>query len=141
MIKTNVYQHRNTVTTQTSDKQNRAQSWLQTFKQKCSHCYDQLTLWMYQHRYGILISTTICVVITTMLFPQQALATKIDDQLDAIDKIFTDKIKKYGISIATISGGIWALIKGNIKLLGVIVIIGVGLAYFLKWVNGGMTLA
>lgn len=114
---------------------------LQTLKQKCSHCYDQLTLWIYQHRYGILISTAACVVITAMLFPQQALAAKIDEQLDAINTIFTGKVKKYGISIATIVGGIWALFKGNIKLLGVIIIIGVGLAYFLKWVDGGMTLA
>lgn len=138
MINTNDYQAVNVSTTMTDQQK---LTWRQKLKNRVSTAINHLTFWLYEHRLSILIITVFCVAITTVLFPEQASANKIDDQLDAIDKIFTEKVKKYGISIATISGGIWALVKGNIKLMGVIIIIGVALAYFLKWVGGGMTLA
>ena len=93
---------------------------------------------IYQYRY-VLIS--LLGVITYMLFASDALAANsLEEQLDSIKTLTNDKIKTYGITGATIAGGIWAIIKGNVKLAGMIVLIGIILGYYLQWIAGGMAI-
>ena len=82
-----------------------------------------------------------CLFLFTCLsFSENIFAANLETQLDAINTLTTGKLKKYGISISTIAGGIWSLFKGNIKMTGVIVAIGVILGYYLSWIEGGMVI-
>ena len=92
---------------------------------------------IYQYRY-VLIS--LLAIVTCTLFVSDAFAATLEQQLDSINALTTDKIKKYGITGATIAGGIWAIIKGNVKLAGIIVLIGIILGYYLEWIAGGMSI-
>jgi hypothetical protein len=93
---------------------------------------------IYQYRY-VLIS--LLGAITYILFASDAFAANsLEEQLDSINTLTNDKIKTYGITGATIAGGIWAIIKGNVKLAGIIVLIGIILGYYLQWIAGGMAI-
>lgn len=76
------------------------------------------------------------------LFPEitlaAATATSLESQLDKVGGLATGKLKTIGISAATILSAIWSVVRGNIKLAGGIVAIGVILALYLEWIAGGM---
>jgi hypothetical protein len=79
-------------------------------------------------------------IVTCTLFVSDVFAATLEQQLDSINSLTTNKIKTYGITGATIAGGIWAIIKGNVKLAGIIVLIGIILGYYLEWIAGGMSI-
>jgi hypothetical protein len=101
------------------------------------------TAYLYCQKYkeNITFSFLSLFIFLYIFFPENVLAVKLEEQLDSINKLTTGKFKTYGISGATIAGGIWSLFKGNIKMTGVIVAIGVILGYYLSWVDGGMVIA
>lgn len=68
-------------------------------------------------------------------------ANNLEQQLDLVGKLATTKFKTYGVSAASIAAGIWALFQGNVRMAGVVVAIGVILAYYLNWVDAGMTIS
>ncbi|WP_045918554.1 hypothetical protein [Orientia tsutsugamushi] len=69
---------------------------------------------------------------------EEAEADTLEVQLNKIDGLFSGKLKTIGISSATILSSIWAVARGNIKLAGVMVAIGVILGFYLDWIAGGM---
>jgi hypothetical protein len=82
-----------------------------------------------------------CALIATCIYPETALAVNLEDQLDKVGKIANGKFKTIGLTAATIGGAIWAVVKGNLKLAGIIIAIGVTLSLYLEWIAGGMVIA
>jgi hypothetical protein len=78
------------------------------------------------------------VIILGLLFPEVARAVNLEDQLDRVNTLTTDKVKKYGITGAAILSVIGAMARGNIKLVGVVIVIAIMLALLLAWIAGGM---
>jgi hypothetical protein len=75
------------------------------------------------------------------MYPEVTLATSLEGQLDKIGDIASGKFKTVGLSVATIAAGIWSVIKGNLKLTGLIVAIGITLSIYLSWLGGGMVIS
>ncbi|MFP3011779.1 MAG: hypothetical protein ACEY3D_01975 [Rickettsia sp.] len=73
-----------------------------------------------------------------LMVSEIASATTLETQLDKIGTLSGGKLKTIGISGATILSSIWAVVRGNIKLAGAIVAIGVILGLYLEWINAGM---
>ena len=88
-----------------------------------------------KHQKKIIIGGILTSIIA---FPEIAQATKIEDQLDKINAITTGKVKTIGVTGASIIGFMWAIFKGNPKLAGIIVALGMGMAFYLNWIEGGM---
>ena len=70
-----------------------------------------------------------------------ALGETLEGQLDRIGGLSTGKLKTIGISGATILSSIWAVVRGNLRLAGAIVAIGIILGFYLEWVSGGMKIS
>ena len=88
-----------------------------------------------------LISGLIFLVMGLLIFhPDITLAATLEDQLDQVGTLATGKFKTIGLSAATIGGAILSVLKGNIKLTGIIVAIGVVLGLYLEWIESGMRL-
>ena len=117
---------------------NRQAGFLKNIMLKSTNAMLKVYFFYQNHKHKILGIFTFFSFLMIVMFPGQVLATKLEDQLDKVNSLMTDKIKKYGISGAVITGGIWSLFKGNIKLAGVIVMIGIILGFYLKWIEGGM---
>lgn len=73
-----------------------------------------------------------------LLLPDLAWATTLEGQLDRIGGLSSGKLKTIGISGATILSSIWAVVRGNIRLAGAIVAIGIILGFYLEWIASGM---
>lgn len=87
-------------------------------------------------QYGICaLLLSFCVV------PEVFAVVNLEQQLDKISVLTSGKIKTVGISFATIACAIYAIIKSSPLLAVTIVGIGAGLAYYLEWIAGGMTLS
>ena len=99
---------------------------------------QQMVAYVREHKLGVLYGICLVFLLTIFLCPNVAQAVSLEDQLDRVNTLTTDKIKKYGISGAAILSVIGAIIKGNIKLAGIAIVIAVMLALFLSWVAGGM---
>lgn len=80
----------------------------------------------------------LCLAALVLLLSEMASATTLETQLDKIGTLSGGKLKTIGISGATILSSIWAVVRGNIKLAGAIVAIGVILGLYLEWINAGM---
>lgn len=80
----------------------------------------------------------LCLVALVLMVSEIASATTLETQLDKIGTLSGGKLKTIGISGATILSSIWAVVRGNIKLAGAIVAIGVILGLYLEWINAGM---
>ncbi len=74
------------------------------------------------------------------MYPEVTLATSLECQLDKIGGIASGKFKTVGLSAATIAAGIWSVLKGNFKLTGIVIAIGISLSIYLTWLGGGMTI-
>jgi hypothetical protein len=82
------------------------------------------------------------VVIVSALTAESCFAANsLEQQLDVVGKLATTKFKTYGVSAASIAAGIWSLFQGNVRMAGVVVAIGVILAYYLNWVDAGMAIS
>jgi len=79
--------------------------------------------------------------VAVTMFPEITLADTLEQQLDKVGGLANGKIKTLGISGATILSAIYSVVRGNIKLAGIIVGIGVVLGFYLEWVSGGMKVA
>lgn len=84
------------------------------------------------------LSFTILITFCFYLFSESALADTLEGQLDRIGGLSTGKLKTIGISGATILSSIWAVVRGNLRLAGAIVAIGIILGFYLDWVSSGM---
>ncbi|XVN43644.1 MAG: hypothetical protein RCG15_06945 [Candidatus Rickettsia vulgarisii] len=74
-------------------------------------------------------------------FSEIVFADTLEGQLDKIGGLSTGKIKTIGISPppgATILSSIWTVVRGNLRLAGAIVAIGIILGFYLDWIAGGM---
>ncbi len=80
----------------------------------------------------------LAVVVLSIMFPEVARAVNLEDQLDRVNTLTTDRIKKYGVTGSVIFTVIAAIVRGNLKMVGIVVIIVIILALILAWVNGGM---
>ena len=90
-----------------------------------------------KHKHTLFCSV-LAIIILGLLFPDVARAVNLEEQLDRVNTLTTDKIKRYGITGAAILSVIGAMFKGNIKLVGIVIVIAIALAMFLAWVSGGM---
>ncbi|BFD45510.1 MAG: hypothetical protein DMENIID0002_01560 [Rickettsia endosymbiont of Sergentomyia squamirostris] len=72
------------------------------------------------------------------LLPEITFAASLENQLDKAGGLANGKVKTIGLSAATVLSSIWSVVRGNIKLAGVIVAIGVILGFYLEWIAGGM---
>jgi hypothetical protein len=86
---------------------------------------------------GIITAVTIVYVLSA----KSCQAANLEQQLEVVGKLATTKFKTYGVSAASIAAGIWSLFQGNVRMAGVIIAIGVMLAYYLSWVEGGMAIS
>lgn len=84
---------------------------------------------------------TFAAAVIFCMYPEVTLATSLEGQLDKIGDIASGKFKTVGLSVATIAAGIWSVIKGNLKLTGLIVAIGITLSIYLSWLGGGMVIS
>ncbi|KJV70174.1 hypothetical protein [Orientia tsutsugamushi] len=105
--------------------------------------YQKSRLNMLNPTFGIqwnnVVVGLLIIIITACVFSfEPALADTLEGQLNKIDGLFSGKLKTIGISSATILSSIWAVARGNIKLAGVMVAIGVILGFYLDWIAGGM---
>jgi hypothetical protein len=89
--------------------------------------------------FGITMIFIAAAIIT--MFPDLALAYTLEQQLDKVGALANGKVKTIGISGATILSAIYSVVRGNIKLAGVIVGIGAILGFYLEWVSAGMKMA
>ncbi len=80
------------------------------------------------------------VLLVVFLNPETVLAVNLEDQLDKVNAVATGKFKTIGLTAATIGGAIWAVVKGNLKLTGIIIAIGISMSLYLEWIAGGMQL-
>ncbi|WP_341791028.1 hypothetical protein [Rickettsia endosymbiont of Gonocerus acuteangulatus] len=76
-----------------------------------------------------------------VILPEIALGETLEGQLDHIGGLSTGKLKTIGISGATILSSIWAVVRGNLRLAGAIVAIGIILGFYLEWVSSGMKIS
>lgn len=82
-----------------------------------------------------------CLVLLWILLPESVWAVKLEEQLETVNTLTTGKVKTIGVTGATIFGFIWAIFKGNPKLAGIIVALGLMMGFYLNWVSKGMTLS
>lgn len=85
--------------------------------------------------------TAFAILLTFCLYvlsPELVFATTLEGQLDRIGGLSTGKLKTIGISSATILSSIWAVARGNLRLAGAIVAIGIILGFYLEWISSGM---
>lgn len=87
------------------------------------------------------ITLLVFAAVIFCMYPEVTLATSLEGQLDKIGDIASGKFKTVGLSAATIAAGIWSVLKGNLKLTGIIVAIGISLSIYLSWLSGGMTIS
>ncbi|WP_341752543.1 MULTISPECIES: hypothetical protein [unclassified Candidatus Tisiphia] len=85
-----------------------------------------------------IIFVILMIVCAYIFLPEMVLAASLEGQLDRIGGLSSGKVKTIGISGATILSSIWAVARGNIRLAGVIVSIGIILGFYLDWVSSGM---
>ncbi|MFU7500202.1 MULTISPECIES: hypothetical protein [unclassified Candidatus Tisiphia] len=83
----------------------------------------------------IALSIIFCV---NILLAEISFANTLEGELDRIGGLSTGKLKTIGISGATILSSIWAVVRGNLRLAGAIVAIGIILGFYLDWVSSGM---
>ena len=108
-------------------------------KQICNGQYKELVIVDSSDQYRTLFSAFIILILCIDVFlPEITLATTLEGQLDRIGGLSTGKLKTIGISGATILVSIWAVVKGNIRLAGAIVAIGIILGFYLEWIANGM---
>jgi hypothetical protein len=81
------------------------------------------------------------ILIAACIYPDCALAANLEQQLDKVGAVANGKFKTIGLTAATIGGGIWSVVKGNLKLAGIIVAIGITLSLYLEWIAGGMVVS
>ena len=82
----------------------------------------------------------LAMAVIWLFAPQIAAATSLETQL-AAGYGTVSKAKIWGVSGASILVLIGSIVKGNIKLAGLVVAIGVIGAFYLQWIDGGMKLA
>jgi hypothetical protein len=81
-------------------------------------------------------------LIVACMYPDSALAVNnLEQQLDKVGAVANGKFKTIGLTSATIGGGIWSVVKGNLKLAGIIIVIGITLSLYLEWIAGGMVIS
>ncbi|KJW02650.1 putative membrane protein [Rickettsia endosymbiont of Ixodes pacificus] len=83
----------------------------------------------------------VCIIFYCFLFHELVFADTLEGQLYRIGTLSTGKLKTIGISGATILAAIWAVVKGNLRLAGAIVAIGIILGFYLDWVSSGMKIS
>jgi len=81
-------------------------------------------------------------LVAMCVYPEAALAAaNLEQQLDKVATVANGKFKTVGLTAATIGGGIWSVVKGNLKLAGIIIAIGITLSLYLEWIAGGMVVS
>jgi len=96
---------------------------------------------MHPDKNDLLIKGVFLAMAVIWLFsPEIAAATSLEGQLTAVNGTVS-KAKIWGVSGASILVLIGSIVKGNIKLAGLVVAIGVIGAFYLQWIDGGMKLA
>ncbi|MDG1437087.1 MAG: hypothetical protein P8P83_04865 [Rickettsiaceae bacterium] len=88
----------------------------------------------------IAMMTVGSLVLIACLMPELSLAANLEDQLNKVKTVANGQFKTIGITAATIGGAIWSIVKGNLKLTGIIIAIALALSLQLQWIEGGMEL-
>jgi hypothetical protein len=93
---------------------------------------------------GLLINSipalVLAALIAACIYPEITLAANLEQQLDKVGTVANGKFKTIGLTAATIGGAIWSVVKGNIKLTGIIIAIGISMSLYLEWIKDGMVL-
>jgi len=89
---------------------------------------------------NVIAICTMGLFLIISLYPEISLAVSLDEQLTKVSGIANGTFKTVGLASATIGGGIWSVVKGNIKLTGIIIAIGVTLSLYLEWISSGMVI-
>ena len=88
-----------------------------------------------KYRLSVLWGTYTLAALTSFLLSGEALATKIEDQLEAVHKLTTGGVVKTGMGVATIGGAIVAVMKQSPGLAVVVAGIGIAFSYYMGWLN------
>ncbi len=79
------------------------------------------------------------VVVGGMLCPEEAQATLVK-QVTKTSNIINGPIKKLGLTAATLGGLTFSIVKGNVKLAGLVLLIAGITSLTLAWVGGDMSI-
>ncbi len=97
--------------------------------------HKNMPLLLRKHRVFVLWGTCALAALTSFLLSGEALATKIEDQLEAVHKLTTGGVVKTGMGVATIGGAIVAVMKQSPGLAVVVAGIGIAFSYYMGWLN------
>jgi len=87
-----------------------------------------------------IVMISFALLIGVCMYPELSLAASFEAQLDKTNTLVAGKGKTIGITVATVLATVVAMAKGNPKVAGTVVGIGVVMGLFLEWVSSGMTL-
>ena len=92
--------------------------------------HKNMPLLLRKHRVFVLWGTCALATLTSFLLSGEALATKIEDQLEAVHKLTTGGVVKTGMG-----GAIVAVMKQSPGLAVVVAGIGIAFSYYMGWLN------
>ncbi len=88
--------------------------------------------------YMLFIAVAIFVYLLTV--PETCFATSLENQLTKVDNLANDKAKKIFLTLAFLISSIVSVVKGNVKMIFVIVGILIVIAISGEWISNGMTI-
>ena len=88
--------------------------------------------------YMLLVTITILVYLLTL--PESCFATSLEKQLETVDALANDKAKKVFLTLAFVISSVISVVKGNVKMIFVIVGILIVIAISGEWISSGMTI-
>ena len=89
---------------------------------------------------GLVTFSAMIGLLLICLYPESVMAANLEQQLDRVGAVANGKFKTIGLTAATIGGSIWSVVKGNLKLTGIIIAIGICMSLYLEWIAGGMVI-
>ncbi len=88
--------------------------------------------------YALIIAVTILAFLLTN--PECCFASSLENQLDKVDGLANNKAKKIFLTLAFLISSVVSVVKGNVKMIFVLVGILIVIAISGEWISSGMTI-
>ncbi len=88
--------------------------------------------------YALIIAVTILAFLLTN--PEACFASSLENQLDKVDGLANNKAKKIFLTLAFLISSVVSVVKGNVKMIFVLVGILIVIAISGEWISSGMTI-